>query len=386
VKLDVRHVCIPMRYRFGHARAARAAADNIIVQLTLSDGSVGWGETVPRQYVTGETLESVMSALARVAVRRTAWLRDHGDLAGLARVLSAVDLPAELGEAHAAPAAAAAIELALLDAHARREGRPLLDAIALSPFAALLTEAPPSRVRQTLTIGDDVDCALERAGQIEGPLDVKLKVGFSAEEDARRAARLRERFGAAVDLRVDANAAWDRAQADATLEALAPFALSSVEEPLRDRDLAGCAALRRRGVRVMLDESLCTIADAERAIAASAADLFNLRLSKCGGIFGTLRLVERAERAGIAWQLGCMVGESGILSSLGRGFVARVRGAAYLESTVPAKSLEADLTDAVLDHLAGTRDTPVPTGAGFGANLRSDVLARYTAAHSTHEV
>jgi muconate cycloisomerase len=372
-----------MRYRFGHARAARAAADNIIVELTLPDGTIGWGEAVPRQYVTGETPASVTSALARVAARTPAWLRDHQDLAALARVLSAVDLPTELG---GAPAAAAALELALLDAHARREGRPLLDAIALSPFAQLLSAAPPSHVRQTLTIGDDVDAALERAGAIAGPLDVKLKVGFGVDEDVQRAARLRERFGAAVDLRADANAAWDRAQADATLEALAPYALACVEEPLKDHDLAGCAALRRRGVRVMLDESLCTLADAERAVVASAADAFNLRLSKCGGLFATLRLVERAERAGIAWQLGCMVGESGILSSLGRGFVARVRGAQYLESTVPGKSLEADLTDAMLDHVAGTRDTPVPMGAGFGANLRPDVLARYTVTQAAHEL
>jgi L-Ala-D/L-Glu epimerase len=53
VKIEVRHVSIPMRYRFGHARAARAVADNIVVQVTLSDGTSGFGEAVPRQYVTG---------------------------------------------------------------------------------------------------------------------------------------------------------------------------------------------------------------------------------------------------------------------------------------------------------------------------------------------
>ncbi len=353
--------------------------------LTLSDGTMGWGETVPRQYVTGETPASVTSALARVAARTPAWLRDHEDLAAVARVLSALDLPTEFGRGRRRPRRRSSSRSST--PHARREERPLLDAIALSPFAQLLSAAPPSHVRQTLTIGDDVDGALERAGHIAGPLDVKLKVGFGVDEDVQRAARLRERFGAAVDLRADANAAWDRAQADASLEALAPYALSCVEEPLKDDDLAGCAALRRRGVRVMLDESLCTPADAERAVVGRRPPT----CSTCGyrsaaACSATLRLVERAERAGIAWQLGCMVGESGILSSLGRGFVARVRGAAYLESTVPAKSLEADLTDAMLDHLAGTRDTPVPTGAGFGAHLRTDVLARYTVAQATYEV
>ena len=85
-----------------------------------------------------------------------------------------------------------------------------------------------------------------------------------------------------------------------------------------------------------------------------------------------------AERAALGWQLGCMVGESGILACTVRQLAARVRGARYLETTVPSKSLEDDLTDARLDHLAGTRDTPVPTGPGFGAEVRPEVVERYT--------
>jgi len=60
-----------------------------------------------------------------------------------------------------------------------------------------------------------------------------------------------------------------------------------------------------------------------------------------------------------------------------------VRGARYFESTVPTKSLEADLTTAQLDHVAGTRDTPVPTGPGFGAEIVPEVLERYTVAQLT---
>jgi len=198
--------------------------------------------------------------------------------------------------------------------------------------------------------------------------------------DLRRGEALRARFGPTVDLRADANAAWSRAMATEAIAALAPLRLSSIEEPLVGRDLEGCAALRRAGARIMLDESVSTSVDAERAIAAGAADLFNLRLSKCGGLFATLRLAARAAEAGLGWQLGCMVGETGILSCLGRLLVARVRGARYFESTVPARSLEADVTDAVLDHLPGTRETPVPLGPGFGADVIADVVERYTVA------
>jgi len=385
VKLTVRHVSIPMRYRFGHAKAARAIADNLVVEVVLEDGTRGHGEAVPREYVTGETITTAFAALTAV-VDVPLGITDADDFATVARALAGQDLALALALAPRtrAPAAAAALELALLDAYARREGRSVLDAVTLVPeLAELLVPSPPTHVRQTLTIGDDLDGALARAGALGGALDLKLKVGFGAAEDLARGRALRARFGNEVDLRADANAAWARSDAAEILTALSPIKLSSVEEPLRDRDLAGCALLRRCGTRVMLDESLCTLTDAERAIEADAADLFNLRLSKCGGLFGTLRLVQRAERAGIDWQLGCMVGESGILSCLGRLFVARVRGARYFESTVPTKSLEADLTTAQLDHVAGTRDTPVPTGPGFGAEIVPEVLERYTVAQLT---
>ena len=50
----------------------------------------------------------------------------------------------------------------------------------------------------------------------------------------------------------------------------------------------------RFGVPIMLDESLCSRVDAERAIADGTCDLFNLRLSKCGGFIPTLRLAQFA--------------------------------------------------------------------------------------------
>ncbi|MEO6951017.1 MAG: enolase C-terminal domain-like protein [Polyangia bacterium] len=371
MKVSASHVRIPMRYQFGHARSPRNVADNVIVEVELSDGSRGWGESVPREYVTGETVASVLSALSSGVVPE-----EQPDLAFAARDLADRDLARELGGERAPQlAAACALELAILDAHARREQRPILDAVAAVPeYAGLLREKPFEHVRQTLTIGDDLEGALSRAGELHDVLDLKVKVGFGAANDRARVAALRRVFPDA-NLRGDANGVFDVESARVLLRSLQ---LSSIEEPLAERDLAGCAQLRRDGTVVMLDESLCTLDDAERAIQTGAVDLFNLRLSKCGGIFGTMRLVARARRAGLGWQLGCMVGESGVLSSLGRAFVARVEGALFFESTVPTRSLEHDLTDARLDHAPGTRMTPVPPGHGFGAHMLTDVLERYT--------
>jgi L-alanine-DL-glutamate epimerase-like enolase superfamily enzyme len=58
---------IPMRVRFEHARAGRNVSTGILVRLELADGSVGWGEGIPRDYVTGETIESATEVIRRIS-------------------------------------------------------------------------------------------------------------------------------------------------------------------------------------------------------------------------------------------------------------------------------------------------------------------------------
>src|SRR5207244_258553 len=103
------------------------------------------------------------------------------------------------------------------------------------------------------------------------------------------------------------------------IEELKRFSVSCVEQPVAHEEAGALAAIRRQtGVPIMLDESLCGMVDAERAVAGGLCDLFNIRLSKCGGFIPSLRLVQFARRHGLACQLGCQVGETAILSAAGR--------------------------------------------------------------------
>src|SRR5205085_10013016 len=65
VELEARHIRIPLRRKVKHASHARTETDNVVVRCVLSDGSVGWGEGVPRDYVTGETVDSALDLLKR---------------------------------------------------------------------------------------------------------------------------------------------------------------------------------------------------------------------------------------------------------------------------------------------------------------------------------
>src|SRR5262249_8149622 len=62
--IDVFTVRLPFRFSFGHSLAARSSSENVVVRVRLSDGSEGWGEGVPRDYVTGEQSGSAASRIA----------------------------------------------------------------------------------------------------------------------------------------------------------------------------------------------------------------------------------------------------------------------------------------------------------------------------------
>jgi L-Ala-D/L-Glu epimerase len=115
VSLDVLGVEIPLRRAFAHNLNTHRVARPQLVRATLSDGTVGWGEAQPRDYVTGETPESVRAAVAHAA-------RDWRDVA-VDGLESAAALLRASPLRESDPAAFAGIELAILDAAGRLEGR-----------------------------------------------------------------------------------------------------------------------------------------------------------------------------------------------------------------------------------------------------------------------
>lgn len=72
-KLTLYKVAVPLKRAVRHASFARTESENLVVRATLSDGTTGFGEGVPRPYVTGETVESTFRDLAAGD-----WVRQHG--------------------------------------------------------------------------------------------------------------------------------------------------------------------------------------------------------------------------------------------------------------------------------------------------------------------
>jgi muconate cycloisomerase len=209
--------------------------------------------------------------------------------------------------------------------------------------------------------------------------DYKLKVGADADRDEANLAEIHRQLGRGLrrrrgptrrTLRVDANGAWTLDEAVRRAEGLARHHVLAVEQPLARGDEAALADLRRRArVPIMLDESLLTVAGAERLVAGGQVDLFNIRLSKNGGLVQSLKLAELADRAGLDFQLGCMVGETGILTAAGRVFLELVgRRVRFSEGSYGRFLLRADVTRERLSFGYGGFVRAM-TGPGLGIHV-----------------
>jgi muconate cycloisomerase len=146
------------------------------------------------------------------------------------------------------------------------------------------------------------------------------------------------------------------------------------------------AAVRRDiSVPIMLDESLTSLADARRAIDMETCDLFNIRLSKCGGFLGSLQLAALAHSAGLGYQLGCHPGESGILSAAGRHFATSVRGIRYHEGSYDRFLLNELLTNEDVTFGYGGWADALRT-PGLGVTVNQAALARMAHRRQQHRI
>jgi muconate cycloisomerase len=380
-RLDLYHVALPLRKKIRHASHERAASDSLVARVTLGDGSVGFGEGVPREYVTGESIASAFEALAALDVARQ--VGNPVDFAAAVDKIAAIQLPSIESDPRGmfGNAARTALELALIDAYGRSFGEPAGRVIRLASREPKLLTPRPAWVRYSGAItAETPGKEIRSAGKmwLNNFRHVKLKVGVAGQDDVRRLRRIRRVLGRKIDVRLDANEAWRPDEVIERVVVLRPSNPSAIEQPVPHAEVDILAEMRPHlGLPVMLDESLCGYPDAIRAVERGTADLFNVRISKCGGLIPSLRLIELAHRHGIGVQLGCHPGESGLLSAAGRHLASNVRGLRYVEGSYDRHILERNITRDDPTFGFGGWAKPI-RGAGLGVRVDDEALSAMT--------
>ena len=269
---------------FRISRGVQNVAHNVLVHIE-DDGMTGIGEAAPSGYY-GEKCESVLMALSYFA--------EHlGDDPLLIEDISAALSQVMRGNA----AARAAVDMALYDLMGQRLGVPVYQLLGLNPARTPLT---------SFTIGLDTPAEMARNAREAAQYPV-LKIKLGTTNDLEIVKAIRDATDAR--LRVDANAAWTPKQAIRTINALEPFAIEFVEQPVPASDLDGLRLVRQHtSVPIFADESCVTLEDVPRM--AGRVDGINIKLMKCGGISQALKMIATARAHHLQVMLGCMVESS----------------------------------------------------------------------------
>ncbi len=298
---------------FHSPQVNRLRADSVIVHLDCGSHGGGWGESAPRPYVTGESVASVL-ALWEHAFAPVLFANPFETLEDVEKLLAQLEVASQDRGHRAYHSALGAADLALIDV-LRRVGH--LKAQQLFP----------RNYRQALRYSVSVPfvdhAVVEKffpilQARFDKPV-FKLLLGTDSEVNYRRMEQLRRLAGTAGEIRLELNGKLTRAQVLKEVDRVRPFRPVAIEQPLPANDIQGLRQFRQEsGLAVIVDESLVSLADAEALLAQEACDIFNIKISKCGGLLRSRAIAQMAAQAGVECHIGTHVGESELLGAAGR--------------------------------------------------------------------
>jgi L-alanine-DL-glutamate epimerase-like enolase superfamily enzyme len=357
--VEVIPYALPFAEPYVTARGVLRRREMVLLRVRDEDGVVGLGEAVPLSLRGGVSLVEVVQELE-------AWGEEPAPVSGPAdRAVDRLSAPARC-----------AVETALMDLRGRRTGTEAGegergDAVECN---ATLVAGPPDAV------------AAEAEGWArDGFMTFKLKLGAETAKTIPQGGFLRSRgagdvelvravraaLGDGVRIRVDANEAWDLETAQATLAALEPLGIELAEQPVSGLE-AMAALAASTSIPLAADESVTTLAEAEKAVVLGACAFTGIKLSKVGGPEEALAIADVLPAyvaSALDGPVGIAAGAQVALSLAETGHPERLHLAHGLAtqrlfaSTIA--SVECELRDGIL-HL--------PPGPGLGVEIDEEAL------------
>lgn len=257
-----------------------------MVTITDSDGATGTGYS----YTIGTGGSSVMRLLADHLAPRLIG-KEAEEVEAIWHDLEFATHATTIGAITSI--ALAAIDTALWDLRCKRAGLPLwrLAGGARPAAPCYTTEGGWLHIPTEALVEDAL------AARAKGFTGSKVKIGKpTAAEDVARIAAMRDALGAEYEIMTDANQGFARDTARRRAEALRPFDLAWIEEPLAADDIAGHVDLARAAAMpVAVGESLYSVRHFAEYIAQGAASVIQVDVGRIGGITPWLKVAHMAE-------------------------------------------------------------------------------------------
>ena len=287
-------ISVPLRVPFKTALRSVSSVEDVIVEVHTDAGLVGYGEAPPTGAITGDTTGAILGAL-RDHIIKTVVGRDVDDFEDLMLALDKCVVKNT--------SAKAAMDMALWDLYGQMYKIPVYKLLGGSR-KQIVTDI-------TISVNDPEEMARDTVNAVERGYDtLKVKVGANPSLDVARLSAVRRAAGPDVRIRIDANQGWKPKEAVRILNQMQEKGLDIefVEQPVKAHDFEGLKYVTERShVPVLADESVFSPADALTIMQMGAADLVNIKLMKCGGIYNALKIASAAEVCGVECMIGCML-------------------------------------------------------------------------------
>jgi L-Ala-D/L-Glu epimerase / N-acetyl-D-glutamate racemase len=366
-KIKIYKTSLPFRMGISHSLTKGDSSANIVVEIVGQKEKIkGYGEGAPRRYVTGESQQEAVDDLGWIVRDELfPWeLEEASDIFGFVDALP--------DDKRINPAVCA-LETALLDALGQDLKINIID------FFSHEFYTPKIYYGGALPLGDHQNlrkrCRMFQEMKIN---KIKMKMGGILEENREALEIISEVFGEDYDLKIDVNCAWNEDLGLEHIPLLKKYRVKVVEQPMISGDPAiaeFAEAIEDSGILLMADESACSYEDMEKIVNEGYYNMINIRLSKLGGFRKSLKVIEYLRKKRLPFQIGCHLGESGILSAAGRTLSLLNRDSKYYDGSYDRFLLKENITRKDVSFGVYGEAGPL-TAPGLGVGINRSALDR----------
>lgn len=336
--IQVGKIQIPLKKPFKTSLRTVTVAEEVIIKIITEEGAIGFGSAPPTAVITGDIEESIAGAIKSVIKPKLIGLNIE-DFEHIMNVLNNSMIRNS--------SAKAAVDIALYDLFCKQYNIPLYRLLGgyrktIDTDITISVNSPEEMVRDSIQ-------AVE-----EGYRHLKVKVGTNEAIDIERVKAIREAVGSDIKIRVDANQGWKPKEAVRIIRRYEDMNLNIelVEQPVIAWDIEGLKFVTDNvETDILADEAVFSPREAIKIINKKAADLINIKLMKCGGIYNALKICSIAEAMEVECMVGCMM-ESKVGITAAASFSAAKK----------------NVTKYDLDTVLLMAEDPIVGGAGFCGN------------------
>lgn len=336
--IQVGKIQIPLKKPFKTSLRTVTVAEEVIIKIITEEGAIGFGSAPPTAVITGDIEESIAGAIKSVIKPKLIGLNIE-DFEHIMNVLNNSIIRNS--------SAKAAVDIALYDLFCKLYNIPLYRLLGgyrknIDTDITISVNPPEEMVRDSIQ-------AIE-----EGYRHLKVKVGTNEALDIERVKAIREAVGSDIKIRVDANQGWKPKEAVRIIRRYEDMNLNIelVEQPVIAWDIEGLKFVTDNvETDILADEAVFSPREAIKIINMKAADLINIKLMKCGGIYNALKICSIAEAMEVECMVGCMM-ESKVGITAAASFSAAKK----------------NVTKYDLDTVLLMAQDPIIGGAGFSKN------------------